>query len=101
MSVVVDGVWVRPSAAVAAAPTGAGCDAVRHLVDQGVEGWWLNVDLDVLAPEVLVAQGVPGDDGEPGGLSWRQLRDVLVAAVREGGCLGWSITIYDPERDPT
>ncbi len=59
------------------------------------------MDLDVLDPQEFAAQGVPGDPGEPLGLSWEALTTVLTTAVGEGGCVGWSVAIYDPEQDPS
>jgi arginase len=58
------------------------------------------VDLDVLDPGVFPAQGLPDYPDEPGGLDWPQLTASLTAAVRAEGCLGLSVTIYDPEQDP-
>jgi arginase family enzyme len=63
--------------------------------------WWLHVDLDVLDPAEFGAQGVPGSVDEPGGLTWQALTDLLTAAVGEGGCIGWSLAIYDPDQDPS
>ena len=61
---------------------GAGRAAVGH-VKQQADRWWLHVDLDVLDPVAFAAQGLPGVADEPGGLSWQQLTDLLVAAVGE------------------
>lgn len=94
------GVWFRDVRQTAADPGGEARAAVRH-VRASTDRWWLHVDLDVLDPEEFSAQGVPGDPGEPGGLTWVALTDLLVAAVRAGGCVGWSIAIYDPDQDPT
>ncbi len=52
-------------------------------------------------PAALPAQGVPGGENEPGGLSWDQLTALLTAAVAAGGCIGMSFVIYDPDQDPT
>ena len=35
----------------------------------------------------------------PGGLTWDQLTELLTAAVASGGCIGWSLAIYDPDQD--
>lgn len=56
--------------------------------------------LDVLDPGEFVAQGLPGVEDEPGGLTWAQLTELLSTAVRAGGCTGASIAIYDPDQDP-
>lgn len=93
------GVWMRDRDEVAAAPSDHARDAVRHL--QGTHlRWWLHIDLDVLDPEVFAAQGLPGVPDEPGGLTWEQLAAAATAAVSEGGCVGISVAVYDPEQDP-
>lgn len=93
------GVWSRDLRATVADPTGAGREAAAHLRAAG-EGWWMHVDLDVLDPLVFPAQGLPGYPDEPGGLDWGQLTTVLTQAAGTGGCLGMSVTIYDPDQDP-
>lgn len=62
--------------------------------------WWLHVDLDVLDPESFPSQGLPGEADIPGGLTWEALTAALSAAIAVPGCLGWSLTIYDPDQDP-
>lgn len=94
------GVWLRDWAETSAAPASVTREAVQHLRSTS-DRWWLHVDLDVLDPDHFASQGVPGDDGTPLGLGWDQLTHALTAAVAEGGCLGWSIAIYDPEQDPS
>jgi arginase len=94
------GVWFRDWQQTSARPEVSAREAVRHLRGAG-ERWWLHVDLDVLDPEEFAAQGVPGAPGEPDGLSWAALTDVLTTAVSKGGCVGWSVAIYDPEQDPS
>jgi len=42
--------------------------------------WWLHTDLDVLSTEALAAVDYP----QPGGLSWDQLTEVTIAALRVG-----------------
>jgi arginase len=94
------GVWFRDWQQTAARPEESARDAVRHL-RAAAERWWLHLDLDVLDPRAFAAQGVPGAPGEPDGLSWEALTGVLTTAVAEGGCVGWSVAIYDPEQDPS
>ena len=93
------GIWFRSHTDVAADPVRAGRAAVQHVRTEA-DRWWLHVDLDVLDPLHFEAQGLPDVDDEPGGLTWCQLTDLLVAAVETGGCLGWSLAIYDPDQDP-
>ncbi len=93
------GIWLRRDTDVAASPGEAGRAAVQH-VRTAADRWWLHVDLDVLDPVEFEAQGLPDVDDEPGGLTWRQLTDVLTSAVASGGCLGCSLAIYDPDQDP-
>ena len=58
------------------------------------------MDLDVLDPVQFRAQGVPGDDGHPGGLTWRQLHEAVIGAVQTSIPSGLSIAIYVPDQDP-
>ncbi len=63
--------------------------------------WWLHIDLDVLDPVVFPAQGLPDFPDEPGGLTWDQLTDAVMALfTTEASCVGGSIAIYDPDQDP-
>lgn len=93
------GVWMRDVDEVVADPERSGAQAAAHL-RQRMPRWWLHVDLDVLDPEEFPAQGLPDVPDEPGGLTWEQLTSAALAAVREGGCLGCSVVIYDPDQDP-
>lgn len=66
-------------------------DALRRRVGT----WWLHVDLDVLSTEALPAVDYP----QEGGLSWSQLETMTEAAMAVPGCLGWDVTIYNPDLD--
>jgi arginase len=92
------GVWLRDAGETAADPAAVGRQAVAHVTTRA-EGWWLHIDLDVLDPLEFAAQGLPGDNGQPGGLSWPQLTQFALAAVETGGCRGLSLAIYDPDQD--
>ena len=92
------GVWFRDWRQTAARPEENARDAVQYLRETA-ERWWLHVDLDVLDPKEFASQGVPGDPGTPDGLSWDTLTRLLTSAVSQGGCLGWSVAIYDPALD--
>jgi arginase len=94
------GVWFRDWLQTSARPEENARNAVHHL-RAAAQRWWLHVDLDVLDPEEFAAQGVPGESDEPNGLSWDALTRLLTTAVGQGGCIGWSVAIYDPEQDPS
>ena len=98
-SLAASGVFTRDMHAVAGDPQGSARDAVDHL-RRGVRAWWLHLDVDVLDPDDFAAQGLPDYPDEPGGLRREQLAALLEALVREPGCVGASIAIYDPEQDP-
>ena len=92
--------WLAPLAEVADDPAGAGRQAIEQLSSH-VDRWWLHIDLDVLDPVEFPAQGLPDVADEPGGLTWDQLTD-LVMALFTGpvSCVGGSLAIYDPDQDP-
>jgi arginase len=66
--------------------------AVHEVV--GSSGYWLQIDVDVLDPRWMPAVDSP----DPGGLSPRQLVDLLAGLAP--GALGASITVFDPDLDP-
>jgi arginase len=76
-------------------PAGAARRGLKRISADGAP-WWLHVDLDVLSTAALPAV----DYQQPGGLSWADLRDLTAAALAEGGCVGASVTIYNPDLDP-
>lgn len=92
------GIWLAPLDIVTADPVAAGVAAVQHV---SAARWWLHVDLDVLDPVEFPAQGLPDFPDEPGGLTWAELTATLTAALSQGGCVGLSLAIYDPDQDPT
>jgi arginase len=65
-------------------------------VRAGGHPWWLHVDLDVLSTSALPAV----DYQQPGGLTWDELHEVIATALGVGGCVGASVTIYNPDLDP-
>jgi arginase len=94
------GVWLAPLAEVADDPTGTGHRAIEHLAEH-VGRWWLHIDLDVLDPAEFPAQGLPDVDDEPGGLTWDQLTELVMALFTgPASCVGGSLAIYDPDQDP-
>jgi arginase len=75
-------------------PARAGLESVRGPADAPA-GWWLHVDLDVLSTDALPAV----DYQQPGGL-WAELTTLVTAAIARGGCIGATVTIYNPDHDP-
>jgi arginase len=83
---------------VHADPARAGTQA--QLAVSRASGWWLHIDLDVLAGDEFSACGAARDPAMPGGLSWAELTAVVSSALRAGGCRGWSIGVYNTDLDP-
>jgi arginase len=73
--------------------------AIEHVVAHA-SGWWLHIDLDVLALSDFAACGAPGEVSLAGGLTWQQLTEIAASALRGGSCAGWSMSIYKPDLDP-
>jgi arginase len=69
--------------------------AAARSLHQRVGRWWLHVDLDVLSTDALPAVDYPQD----GGLSWAELEAMTHAAMAVPGCVGWDVTIYNPDLD--
>jgi arginase len=68
---------------------------VQRVVRQdGLSGYWLHVDVDVLDPSVMPAVDSP----DPGGLSAEQLAALLDTLAP--GAAGAQVTVFDPELDP-
>ena len=82
-------------AAVGADPAGVASEAVRRVASPD-SGWWLHVDLDVLSSDALPAI----DYRQEGGLSWADLTELTHSAISAGGCLGATVTIFNPDLDP-
>ena len=92
-------VRLLPADQVHTDPAAAGTQAARQVASQ-VPGWWLHIDLDVLAGNEFSACGAAHDPAMPGGLSWAELATVVSSALRVGGCRGWSLGVYNPDLDP-
>ncbi|SFN28986.1 MULTISPECIES: arginase family protein [Actinomadura] len=73
----------------------AALDRIRStLAAEGLDGYWLHVDVDVLDPAFMPAVDSPA----PGGLDARQLT-VLLAELA-GDAVGAEVCIFDPDLDP-
>lgn len=75
----------------------AGERAVERLRANGVEGFWVHLDADVLDDELMPAV----DSRQPGGLGYAELVELLRSLLRSGLAAGMELTIFDPELDPT
>jgi arginase len=76
--------------------TNAGNRALDRVAAQGVRGFWIHVDADVLNPVAMPAVGSP----EPGGPMPHQLLDLLAPLIADPRAIGLSLSIYDPALDP-
>lgn len=75
-----------------AATAAAALDQVRR----SSEHLWFHVDLDVLDQAVFPAT----DYLMSGGLDWDELVELLRPVATDPGLVGWSISCYNPEKDP-
>ena len=67
-----------------------------QVASNGIRGFWIQVDADVLNPSVMPAVDSP----EPGGPMPEELVKLLTPLVQHPKALGLSLTIYDPALDP-
>lgn len=61
----------------------------------GVQGYWLQIDVDVLDPEFMPAVDSP----DAGGLNPAQLIELLQRLAP--GAIGAQVTVFDPDLDPS
>ncbi|MDP9411645.1 MAG: arginase family protein, partial [Actinomycetota bacterium] len=71
--------------------------AVEKLRANGVEGFWVHLDADVLDDGLMPAV----DSRQPGGMSYEELVELLRPLLRSGLAVGMELTIFDPGLDPT
>jgi arginase len=69
--------------------------AVEHLSRDGLDGFFIHVDADVLNDDIMPAV----DYRLPDGLDWEDLERTLRIAVASGKAVGIEITIYNPSLD--
>jgi arginase len=80
---------------VARAPAVTVRAALKRL-SADVSAVWLHTDLDALSTEALAAI----DYKLPGGLTWSELRTIVVTSLADSRVIGWDVTIYNPDLDP-
>jgi arginase len=88
-------VTVVDDAAIRSDPAGVASDGVRA-IGGPARSWWLHVDLDVLSTDALAAV----DYQQAGGLDWVHLETLADSALAVGGCVGVTVTVYNPDLDP-
>jgi arginase len=76
-------------------PEGVAGEAAAHVAGDGLP-MWVHVDLDVLDEAVFPAT----DYLLPGGLDWVDLVDLLRPLAASPALVGWSVTCYNPDKDP-
>jgi arginase len=96
---IADRVRLHPADAVKRRPSELGREAAAHAAKRA-SGWWLHVDLDVLDGREFRACGAATDPSMPGGLTWMELSTLVRSAIETGGCIGWSIGVYNADLDP-
>ena len=95
---VADQVWLRTGHDLADNAGEVARRAAEH-VASATDHWWLHVDLDVLSHGVFGSYGAPGEPVLPGGLTWPQLDESVETLLRQPGCRGWSLGVYNPDLD--
>jgi arginase len=74
------------------------CIAFLEMVaNNHLDGFWIHLDVDVLDDEIMPAV----DSRAAGGLSYRELREILSVLLTSKKAVGMEITILDPDLDPT
>jgi agmatinase len=70
-------------------------EVVRETVPEA-DALYVSIDLDVLDSSVAPGHSLQ----EPGGLSYRQLRAILLEVARRGRVIGFDVVELNPSRDP-
>jgi arginase len=70
--------------------------ALTYLCRDQLDGFWVDLDVDILDASVMPAVDSP----EPGGLDHAQLRALVTPLLASPGCVGPEVGIFDPDLDP-
>ena len=65
------------------------------LARRPINGFWIHLDVDALDDAIMPAV----DSRQPDGLSWQEIRQIIVGALATGRAVGMEITIFDPDLD--
>ncbi|HEX6927153.1 MAG TPA: arginase family protein [Longimicrobiaceae bacterium] len=70
--------------------------ALERVTREGIEGFWVHLDADVIDPDLMPAVDSP----VPGGPGIDELVELLIPLAHHPRMLGMQVTIYDPALDP-
>lgn len=88
------GIPVWPALTIADDPAKAADGALAHL--DGLDGFWVHLDVDILDSAIMPAVDSP----DPGGIDRAQLTELLRPLLSAPKCAGIDIGIFDPDLDP-
>jgi agmatinase len=74
-----------------------GAEQVVRETVPSAESLYVSIDLDVVDSSIAPGHSLQ----EPGGLSYRQLRSILVDVARRGRVIGFDVVELNPARDPS
>ncbi len=74
---------------------GGGAVVAEHVAAE--RDLYVSIDLDVLDSSIAPGHSLP----EPGGISYRQLRELLAEVARRGRVIGFDVVELNPARDPS
>ncbi|RPJ38195.1 MAG: arginase family protein [Planctomycetaceae bacterium] len=75
--------------------TAAAKQAIGKLLENGLNGFWIHLDADVLNDEIMPAV----DYRLAGGLEWRELSAMLKTLISSGQAVGMNVGIFNPRLD--
>ncbi|MGI0019234.1 MAG: arginase family protein [Nitrososphaera sp.] len=70
-------------------------EGIKRLQANGVAGYWIHLDVDVLDDSVMPAV----DYRMPGGLSFAELAELLQSLLRTDLAVGMDVTVFNPSLD--
>ncbi|MEU4195958.1 arginase family protein [Kribbella sp. NPDC026611] len=88
------GIPCWPALKIADDPAAAAAGTLQHL--DGLDGFWVHLDVDILDAKVMPAVDSP----DPGGIDHVQLQHLLRPLLASPKCVGIDIGIFDPDLDP-
>ncbi|WP_316928211.1 MULTISPECIES: arginase family protein [Myroides] len=71
-------------------------DFLMRAEEYDLEGYFIHLDVDVLNDKIMPAVDCRQEDG----LSYRELKEILIPLVKDKRCVGLEIAILDPDLDP-